>query len=99
MNRRALLCIPVVVVLGLAGCSRSSSAGPAVELKELTVDEVSTRIAAHDGKTFVYDNNPKDRYAQGHLPGAKWVAFDNVTAADLPPDKSASLVFYCANWL
>jgi hypothetical protein len=90
MHRRTLL----LALAGLAlSCSRSGS------LKTLSVDEVSQRIAANDGKTFVYDNNDKTRYAEGHLPGARWVKFDAVTAADLPADKSATLVFYCAHEL
>jgi 3-mercaptopyruvate sulfurtransferase SseA len=65
----------------------------------LTVDEVATRIAAHDGKTYVFDNNPKDRFEKSHVPGARWLDYDNVTAADLPADKGATLVFYCASEL
>jgi hypothetical protein len=69
------------------------------DLKSLTVDEVATRIAAHDGKTFLFDNNPRDRYAKSHLPGAKWLDYSKVTVADLPADKGATLVFYCASEL
>jgi len=93
MHRRAFLTLAVAGALTL-GCSRSSA-----NLKSLTIDEVSQRIAVNDGKTFVYDNNDKDRYDKGHVPGAKWVKFDNVTAADLPADKGATLIFYCANEL
>jgi hypothetical protein len=92
MNRRALLF--ALAALGLFACSRSST-----PLKTLTVDEVATRMAANDGKTFVYDNNDKARYNESHLPGARWVKFDAVTAADLPPDKTATLIFYCAHEL
>ena len=91
MHRRTLLLLAVAGALTL-GCSKAN-------LKSLTVDEVSSRLALNDGKTFVYDNNDKERYDKGHLPGAKWVKFDNVTAADLPPDKGATLIFYCANEL
>jgi hypothetical protein len=76
-----------------AGSASAQAAEP--ELKSLTLDEVDARIARHDGKTFIYDNNSKDRYASGHVPTARWVDFKNVTAADLPPDRSATLVFYC----
>jgi len=93
MTRRTIACLLAVVALALLGCSR----GPA--LKTLTVDEVAALVAAHDGKTFFYDDNPKDVFAVGHVPGAKWLDEDRVTAADLPADKGAKLVFYCASEL
>lgn len=31
------------------------------------------------------------------MPGAKWINFSQVTAAALPPDKNATLIFYCYN--
>jgi rhodanese-related sulfurtransferase len=45
----------------------------------------------------VFDNNGPERYSAGHLPGATWLRFDSVEAGNLPPDKGATLVFYCAN--
>ncbi len=92
-----MLALLVVSALGVAGCSRSSKSGAA--LKELSVDEVAARIAKNDGKTFVYDNNPKDRYQESHVPGAHWLDFKAVDASELPTDRSATLIFYCANEL
>jgi hypothetical protein len=112
MRSRTALLFASLVALAAAGCSRSSDSSSSTsaptstsastsaakaELRKLTVDEVAARIAAKDGKTFVYDNNPKDRYAEGHVPGARWVESGDVTAAILPADKSATLVFYCAS--
>jgi hypothetical protein len=100
MHRRlalTLLAAAALVLAGLTGCSRASS--PSSELHSLTVDEVAARIAANDGKTFVYDNNPQDRYAKSHVPGARWLDDESVSAADLPADKTATLVFYCASEL
>ena len=37
------------------------------------------------------------RYEQGHIPGARWVGHDEVTAAALPADRNARVVFYCYN--
>jgi hypothetical protein len=91
MTRRLLLSM-LVTGLALLACTPSN-------LKKLTVDEVAARIALHDGKTFLYDDNPQDRYAKGHLPGAKWLSTPEPTAADLPADKTATLVFYCASEL
>ena len=98
MHRRTILFALPLTLLALTACQKAAS-GPAPELKPLTVDEVETRINAHDGKTFVFDNNDKDRYSKGHLPGARWVDEDAVTAAVLPPDKGVTLIFYCANEL
>lgn len=61
----------------------------------LTVDQVSDLIAAKGADIF--DNNDRDDWAREHVPGAKWVKFNGVTAKDLPQDKSRQLVFYCAN--
>jgi hypothetical protein len=100
MQARFALSVLVAAALalaGLTGCSRASS--PSSELHALTVDEVAARVAANDGKTFIYDNNPKDRYAKSHVPGAHWLDYDSVTAGDLPADKGATLVFYCASEL
>jgi 3-mercaptopyruvate sulfurtransferase SseA len=96
MRRTVLLAFPLML-FALAGCKSASA--PSGDLKSLTIDQVDQRIQAHDGKTFVYDDNNKDRYAQGHLPGAKWLDEDAVTANDLPADKGATLIFYCANEL
>jgi hypothetical protein len=94
MVRRSFLFVVAGVLAGLA-CSRDN--GPA--LKELTVEQVAEKIAANDGKITLYDCNGKERYTKGHVPGAKWVAFDAVTAADLPAEKGTMLVFYCASSL
>jgi hypothetical protein len=69
------------------------------KLRELTVDEVAAKIAANDGNVAVYDCNGKERFTKGHLPSARWVEYDNVTAADLPANKGTLLVFYCASEL
>jgi len=89
---RASFLAPALTLLALA-CTHSP------ELKTLTVDDVATRVAAHDGKTFVFDDNPQDRFQKGHVPGAHWVAGREPTAAELPADKGATLVFYCSNEL
>jgi rhodanese-related sulfurtransferase len=97
MKRRELLLTAVFVAACALGCAKKSANGG--DLKEMTVDQVATRIAAHDGKTFIFDNNDKERWTKSHVPGAKWVKFNEVTAADLPADKDATLIFYCAHEL
>lgn len=95
MDRTTLLWAALLAALAVTACSRSASA----ELKTLTVEQVAAKVAAHDGKTFVYDDNPKDRYVKGHIPGARWVESGDVTAAILATDKTSTLVFYCASEL
>lgn len=85
------------------GCNHDDSHADTIkaeDLRSLTVDEVAQRIAEQKaGKQpiYLFDNNDQDTFNAGHLPGAKWVAFDKVSQADLPADKAATLVFYCAS--
>ena len=103
----ALLALP----LGALACSKPTAEGakgtPSAEAEAhaeafgtLTVAELDARMAeAKAGKLTlaVFDNNNKDRFEKGHIPGAKWVQHDAVKPSDLPADKEATLVFYCAN--
>jgi hypothetical protein len=91
MNRLMMLSLALALSL-VFGCAKS-------DLKSMSVDDVAARIAAADGKTFIYDNNSKESYAEGHVPSARWVDYDHVTAVDLPSDKGATLIFYCKNSL
>ena len=98
MTRRSMLlslAIAAVAILGCAKDSGTAAAGP--ELRPLTVDQVATRLAAKDGKTYVFDNNPKEVWVKGHVPTATWLDDEAVTAAALPKDKAATLIFYCHN--
>ena len=99
MQRRAsLFLLASFVAVAALGWARDSEAAPkAGELKTFTVDQVAAKIAAKDGKTFVFDNNSKESWAKNHVPGAKWLEEDKVTAAELPADKTALLIFYCHN--
>jgi len=47
----------------------------------------------------VVDVNPRDRWSQGHVPGATNLDPENFKAKDLPADKTATVVFYCSNIL
>ncbi len=73
----------------------SASLFAAGKFGSLTVDEVAQKLKQKN--VYVYDNNPKPKYDNNHLPGAKWLDYKHVTAADLPADKTATLIFYCAN--
>ncbi len=68
---------------------------PSAPQPALSLDEVEARLGTPG--VYVFDANPRDMYDRAHVPGAKWVDFDKVSATDLPSDKQASLIFYCAN--
>lgn len=99
MKRWPLLFVVAWTAFAAFACShlQSRASSPEPALKTLSVEQVASRLAAHDGKTFIYDNNPKSSYNAGHLPGAHWLQFDAVTARALPADRSATLIFYCHN--
>ena len=98
-RRKLLLLLTLPAALAMVGFGYVRATASPPDLKALTVEEVAAKIALHDGKTFIYDNNDKGTYAEGHVPTARWIAFNEVTAASLAPDKSANLVFYCAHEL
>jgi hypothetical protein len=97
--------VPVLALLAL-GCSRAAtpSQGAATppaataerEIPGMTVDELAGMLDRHEA-VAIFDANGRERYEQGHLPGARHVGHDQVTAAMLPPDRGARLVFYCYN--
>jgi hypothetical protein len=83
----------LMLAIGL-GCAQKEAASPE-PFGRLSVDQVAGKLGTTN--VYVFDNNPKKKYEAGHVPGAKWVDFDQVTASDLPGDKAATLIFYCAN--
>lgn len=102
---------PRLLLLALlaAGCARAPQAEPAsapgaaaeparpaAPIPTLTVEQVAARL---DAGVVLYDANPKLMFARGHLPGARWVQFDQVTREVLPADVTTPLIFYCANEL
>ncbi len=88
----------LVLLLPTVAAAGEPSAAPAkpAELSRLSIEQVSALLDKRDN-LHLFDNNGPERYAAGHLPGAIWLKFDSVEAGNLPPDKSATLVFYCAN--
>ena len=62
----------------------------------ITVEAVAAGIAPEaSARLAVFDANDRETYEAGHVPSASWVHYDSVTAAVLPADTSAPLVFYC----
>ncbi|MFL5346331.1 MAG: rhodanese-like domain-containing protein [Hyalangium sp.] len=104
MNRRSFVSAGALVALMAVtgGCHDAQNRpAPSAEAAEkesfgrLSVDEVAKLVES--GTASIFDNNSQEHWQKGHVPGAKWVAFNKVQASDLPADKSRQLVFYCAN--
>jgi rhodanese-related sulfurtransferase len=64
------------------------------DIPELSVAEVAARVGQPG--FHVFDNNGAGRWKRGHVPGAKNLNAYNYAAGELPPDKDATLVFYCS---
>ena len=62
---------------------------------ELTVEQAAAR--AKEKNVYFFDNNDMETYREGHVPGAKWIDYNNYAESALPADKEATLIFYCAN--
>lgn len=85
---------------GAANTHQGEEAKEPEPFGRLTIEELEAKMKARDAgqlKLAVFDNNVRERFDKGHIPSAKWVKFDKVTAADLPADKDTTLVFYCSN--
>jgi hypothetical protein len=88
----------LATLAGLALLLVAASAAAAPDpFGRLTVDEVAGKLGKPG--VFIYDDNSAESFAGGHLPGAKWLSDDAVTADKLPKDKTATLIFYCHNEL
>ena len=64
-----------------------------VVVKELSPTQLSAMLETDT--LFIYDCNEPDMFAEAHVPGAKLIVYDEVTAESLPADRTATLVFYC----
>ena len=47
----------------------------------------------------VVDVNSRDSWLESHVPGSTNLDPENFKAKDLPTDKSATVVFYCSNFM
>jgi hypothetical protein len=64
------------------------------DIPELSVADVAARIGQPD--FFVFDNNGAGRYRRSHVPTAKHVNAYTFDLAQMPHDRTATLVFYCS---
>jgi hypothetical protein len=85
------LAVGVLLALVFGG----AVARAAEEFGRLSVQEVAKKRL--EKNVYVIDNNDQNRWRKSHVPGAKWVNPYEMKASDLPIDKTATLVFYCAN--
>lgn len=96
-----LLAACAASVLALASCASTAAQAPATAApdRELRTIEPKALYAKLQGaaQVTVYDTNRPETYALGHVPGAILLRPKDVSAATLPADKGAMLVFYCAN--
>lgn len=86
-----LFAAAALILPGAAGAAESQGRA----YGELSVEQVQQLVESKGADVF--DNNSRESWVKGHVPGARWVAFDAVRASDLPQDKARKLVFYCAS--
>ncbi len=68
-------------------------------VRSITVDQLASVMESHHGVTVIDANGPDTRAKLGVIPGAHLLShYANYDPAkELPADKSAILVFYCAS--
>lgn len=62
-----------------------------------TVSPADLQRLLREGAVHAIDVNSPQSWAEAHVPGAKSLDPAGYGAADLPEDRTASLVFYCSN--
>ena len=79
-------------------CSVGEPADPAVaeRIAIVTPQEVDALRKAN-AQAVVIDVNPKEIYDEGHVPGARWMRFDQADRSVLPTDRATPIVLYCFN--
>ena len=91
------------VALALTACGGANAAATADKANAPTVAGYANfspaQVQAKLGEPgfHVYDVNSPERYAKGHVPGAKNASYKTLSADQLPTDKNATLVFYCGS--
>jgi rhodanese-related sulfurtransferase len=90
MRNLAFRLVPLAFAL-LAFAPAGHAAEP---FKMLSVDEVQGLLGKPG--VHVFDVNTPERFEQGRLPGATFVTNETV-AEQLPPNREATLIFYCMN--
>jgi len=100
MNRRILLAVPLALFLLPACVHAAGGAGAGEGFRLIGSAELSSRLKDKDHPVHLFDANGDGfRRKHGTIAGAtlltSYSSYD--VAKTLPEDKSAPLVFYCAN--
>jgi rhodanese-related sulfurtransferase len=82
----------LLTALGWFSAPASAAGDP---FGQMDVPEVAKHL--NDPTFHVYDANSDKVYAEGHVPHAIHLTFEDVTADKLPQDKQSTLLFYCKN--
>lgn len=79
----------VAIALRVSTCSGPPSTNAQYQRGEpldLSVHQIAEFVRFRPSRVAIYDANPQDVYREKHVPGARWVAYDGVTADLLPQD-------------
>ncbi len=98
---RTVLFLSVLGLAAIGGCDKKAdddtAAAAAAVVPEITVDQLDAMLA-NSACVPVDANGDRTRQKMGVIPGAVLLTdSDTFTPAELPADKSKTLVFYCAN--
>ena len=97
---RRFFLVTVLAAAPLAGAcekAKDDSAAKAVDVPEMTVDQLDAQLAAKTAQA-VDANGNATRKKMGVIPGAILLPdTENWSPSELPSDKDRPLVFYCSN--
>ena len=92
--RSALLSFSLAATtLVCSGQSTTTDGSPAATIRDIAPAQLATMIGTPN--VFVYDCNEPEVFDEAHVPGAKPLVYDEISADKLPADHNATLVFYC----
>ncbi len=90
------LCMAVSMFLLACSGTQASRDADAEPWKRISAVDLNNKLIAKEA-IFVFDENGDERFSKGHIPTAKHLKADEVSATTLPADKAAFLVFYCGS--
>ncbi len=90
-----IILIAQIMLLALAGCSKSTVDNADNTYQHLEADEATERIEANE--CILIDVRKKDEYVMEHIPGAINVPYDSddEAFAAVIPDKDTEIILYC----
>lgn len=91
--RRSTILVALAITAG-TGCANQEGTGIQVG----RIDSAAQLKAKMDaGNLLVIHALNAEHFAKGHIPGAKNIDIQDMTASKLPADKSQPMVFYCGS--